>query len=127
VFALACDHRLARRLDRASLWQYSAFGAFLDPVADKLSGGGAGADRAAPPHDVDGACAAVIIGREITISALREWMAEIGQRPRCGRTVGKIKTIVQMVALSMLLVPRSPVRPPDLRDRRGLAGDRGAS
>ena len=48
--------------------------------------------------------AAVIIGREITISALREWMAEIGQRAKVGVAgLGKIKTIVQMVAIVMLL------------------------
>jgi CDP-diacylglycerol--glycerol-3-phosphate 3-phosphatidyltransferase len=48
--------------------------------------------------------AAIIIGREITISALREWMAEIGQKARVKvALVGKLKTIVQMVALSMLL------------------------
>ena len=48
--------------------------------------------------------AAVIIGREITISALREWMAEIGQRARVNVAgVGKVKTIVQMLALVMLL------------------------
>jgi CDP-diacylglycerol---glycerol-3-phosphate 3-phosphatidyltransferase len=48
--------------------------------------------------------AAVIIGREITISALREWMAEIGQRATVRvAVIGKIKTIVQMVALVMLL------------------------
>ena len=48
--------------------------------------------------------ASVIIGREIAVSALREWMAELGQRAKVAvATVGKVKTVVQMVALSFLL------------------------
>jgi CDP-diacylglycerol--glycerol-3-phosphate 3-phosphatidyltransferase len=94
------DGWIARRWN-----QYSAFGAFLDPVADKLAVTVAlllivGFHRTA----LMTLLAAVIIGREITISALREWMAEVGQ----GRKVrvawlGKMKTIVQMVAISFLL------------------------
>lgn len=83
----------------------SAFGAFLDPVADKLAVAVALVLIVQYHHTVFMALiAAVIIGREITISALREWMAEIGQKGRVKvAAVGKLKTIVQMVALSMLL------------------------
>ena len=57
--------------------------------------------------------AAVIVGREIAVSALREWMAELGQRARVAvATVGKIKTIVQMVALLCLLYAVNPAKPP---------------
>jgi len=105
VFALGAitdwlDGWVARRFN-----MYSAFGAFLDPVADKL------AVAVAlililqnEPTIFMALIAAVIIGREITISALREWMAEIGQKARVKvAAIGKIKTIVQMVALVMLL------------------------
>jgi len=83
----------------------SAFGAFLDPVADKLAVAVALVLIVQYHHTVFMALiAAVIIGREITISALREWMAEIGQKARVKvAAIGKLKTIVQMVALSMLL------------------------
>lgn len=114
VFALAgvtdwLDGFLARR------WGVmSRFGAFLDPVADKLivavaliavvathTGGDA----------VDGIAglglalaAMVIIGREIAISALREWMAEVGQRARVKvSSIGKWKTALQMIAIFLLL------------------------
>jgi CDP-diacylglycerol--glycerol-3-phosphate 3-phosphatidyltransferase len=84
---------------------YSAFGAFLDPVADKLAVAVALVLIVQHHHTLFMALiAAVIIGREITISALREWMAEIGQKARVKvAVVGTLKTIVQMVALSMLL------------------------
>ena len=84
---------------------YSAFGAFLDPVADKLAVAVALVLIVQHHHTIFMALiAAIIIGREITISALREWMAEIGQRAKVKvAIVGKLKTIVQMVALSMLL------------------------
>jgi CDP-diacylglycerol--glycerol-3-phosphate 3-phosphatidyltransferase len=84
---------------------YSAFGAFLDPVADKLAVAVALVLIVQHHHTLFMALiAAVIIGREITISALREWMAEIGQKARVKvAVVGKLKTIMQMVALSMLL------------------------
>lgn len=105
IFVLACitdwlDGYLARRLQ-----QSSAFGAFLDPVADKLI-----------------VCIAlvlviyknpsmfvlipslVIIGREITVSALREWMAELGQRRKVAvSNLGKLKTSVQMISITFLL------------------------
>lgn len=103
------DGYLARRLN-----QTSAFGAFLDPVADKLMVAVAlvllidknptpfpGVFLALP--------AAVIIGREIVISALREWMAELGERAQVAVSViGKIKTFAQMFALILLLY-REPI------------------
>jgi len=94
------DGWIARRYN-----MYSAFGAFLDPVADKLAVAVALVLIVQYHHTVFMALiAAVIIGREITISALREWMAEIGQKARVKvAAIGKLKTIVQMVALSMLL------------------------
>ncbi|HET9485474.1 MAG TPA: CDP-diacylglycerol--glycerol-3-phosphate 3-phosphatidyltransferase, partial [Xanthomonadales bacterium] len=94
------DGYLARRYA-----QTSAFGAFLDPVADKLAV--TVALFMLVQHDPTPLMAIVctiIVGREITISALREWMAEIGQRARVRvATLGKIKTIVQMVAIIILL------------------------
>ncbi|MDB5799825.1 MAG: CDP-diacylglycerol--glycerol-3-phosphate 3-phosphatidyltransferase [Rhodocyclales bacterium] len=83
--------------------QTSNFGAFLDPVADKLMVSAALAvllqlDRC------DALVAFVIIGREITISALREWMAKIGASKSVAVSfVGKLKTTAQMVAIPMLL------------------------
>jgi cardiolipin synthase len=92
------DGFLARRWN-----QTSAFGAFLDPVADKLMVAGAllvlvHLDR------VDHFIAFIIIGREIAISALREWMAQIGaSRSVAVSSLGKIKTAAQMTAIPMLL------------------------
>jgi cardiolipin synthase (CMP-forming) len=86
-----------------ALGQTSAFGAFLDPVADKLMVAAAlillvQLDRA------DAVIAFVIIGREIAISALREWMAKIGAaRSVAVSFVGKVKTTAQMTAIPMLL------------------------
>lgn len=109
IFGLAAitdwlDGYLARKLG-----QMSAFGAFLDPVADKLMvavalvllvdtnpTGMHGVFMALP--------AAVIVGREIAISALREWMAGLGERAQVAVSViGKIKTTAQMIALLLLL------------------------
>lgn len=87
-----------------SLNQTSAFGAFLDPVADKLLVAAAliVLVRLGRVHEV---VAVIIIGREITISALREWMAKIGQsRSVAVSAIGKIKTVAQMVALLLLLL-----------------------
>jgi len=103
IFAAAAitdwlDGYLARRLN-----QTSAFGAFLDPVADKLMVAAAlivlvWLQRA------DAIIAVVIIGREIVISAMREWMAKIGQSKSVAvNLLGKVKTISQMVAVPMLL------------------------
>ena len=94
------DGYLARRWN-----QTSAFGAFLDPVADKLIVAVALVLVVqAHPSAWMTIPAIVIIGREITISALREWMAEIGQRAQVAVSmIGKIKTAAQMLALLMLL------------------------
>jgi CDP-diacylglycerol--glycerol-3-phosphate 3-phosphatidyltransferase len=86
-----------------ALGQTSAFGAFLDPVADKLMVAAAlivliDLDRVAPLIGL------IIIGREITISALREWMAQLGKSTSVAVSfVGKLKTAAQMVAIVMLL------------------------
>ena len=92
------DGYLARRWNETS-----AFGAFLDPVADKLMVAAAliilvWLDR------VDAIFAIIIIGREITISALREWMAQIGARKSVAVSmIGKIKTVAQMTSIPLLL------------------------
>lgn len=110
VFVLAgvtdwLDGYLARRLNLTS-----AFGAFLDPVADKLMiavtlfllvqshrGGWQGILMAVT--------ASIIVGREISVSALREWMAQIGARSKVKVAfLGKLKTAMQMVALVVLLL-----------------------
>ncbi len=85
------------------LRQSSAFGAFLDPVADKLMVAAA-LIMLVQLGRVDAIVAFIIIGREITISALREWMAKIGAaRSVAVSFVGKVKTTSQMVAIPMLL------------------------
>lgn len=115
VFILAAitdslDGYLARKLG-----QTSRLGAFLDPVADKLMV--AVALVLLVSHDptkarllwfdsriIVAVTAAVIVGREITISALREWMAELGARKKVAvSSMGKLKTIFQMTGLSMML------------------------
>jgi CDP-diacylglycerol--glycerol-3-phosphate 3-phosphatidyltransferase len=105
VFGLAAltdwlDGYLARRLG-----QLSPFGAFLDPVADKLMVAVALVLLVQDnPTVIYAIPAAIIIGREIVISALREWMSELGQRTRVAVSiVGKIKTTMQMVAILLLL------------------------
>jgi len=116
VFILAAvtdwlDGWIARRYH-----QYSAFGAFLDPVADKLMVAVA-LFLIVQGHPTPWMAfwASVIVGREIAVSALREWMAELGQRATVKvATIGKVKTVAQMVALSCLLYsinPRYPLRP----------------
>jgi CDP-diacylglycerol--glycerol-3-phosphate 3-phosphatidyltransferase len=114
IFALAAvtdwlDGAIARRFE-----QYSAFGAFLDPVADKLMVATAlFLIVQGHPTAWMALWAAVIVGREIAVSALREWMAELGQRARVAvATVGKIKTVAQMVALLCLLYAINPGHPP---------------
>jgi len=104
------DGYLARRLN-----QMSALGAFLDPVADKLMVAVAlillVSDEPVylrpfhfNPHILVTVTAAIIVGREITISALREWMAELGARGKVAvSSMGKLKTIFQMTGLSMML------------------------
>jgi CDP-diacylglycerol--glycerol-3-phosphate 3-phosphatidyltransferase len=100
LFALTdwLDGWLARRLN-----QTSAFGAFLDPVADKFLICASLLVLLAQGR-VDAIIALVIIGREIAISALREWMAQIGaSRSVAVHMVGKLKTASQMVAIPFLL------------------------
>ena len=93
------DGYLARRLN-----QTSAFGAFLDPVADKLMVAAA-LIVLVQLGRVDAIIAAIIIGREITISALREWMATIGASKSVAVSMlGKIKTTAQMLAIPLLLM-----------------------
>jgi CDP-diacylglycerol--glycerol-3-phosphate 3-phosphatidyltransferase len=104
------DGYLARKLG-----QTSALGAFLDPVADKLMVAVALillVSYEPPlleliefnPHTLITLTATVIVGREITISALREWMAEVGARAKVAvSSIGKLKTIFQMTGLSMML------------------------
>ena len=83
--------------------QTSAFGAFLDPVADKLLVCAA-LLLLLELGRVGGVIALIIIGREITISALREWMANLGKRANVAvNWIGKLKTAVQMVAIPFLL------------------------
>ena len=92
------DGYLARRLN-----QTSAFGAFLDPVADKLMVAAALVVLVQLGR-ADAIVATIIIGREITISALREWMAQIGSsRSVAVSMLGKVKTATQMAAIPLLL------------------------
>ena len=115
IFTLAgltdwLDGYLARKLNLTS-----RFGAFLDPVADKLMVSTALVLIlwAAPQHKlllvpnheiVIAVCAAIIIGREIVISALREWMAEMGERSVVAVTrIAKLKTIFQLVGVGAML------------------------
>ena len=101
VFAAVTDW-LDGYLARA-LGQMSAFGAFLDPVADKLIVVGS-LIILLQLGRVDAAVALIIIGREIAISALREWMAKIGRAKSVAVAfVGKLKTTLQMVAVPLLL------------------------
>ena len=92
------DGYLARRLN-----QMSAFGEFLDPVADKLIVAGA-LIVLVWLQRVDMLVALIIIGREIAISALREWMAKVGQAKSVAVAfIGKLKTVSQMIAIPLLL------------------------
>jgi len=92
------DGYLARKWN-----QTSAFGAFLDPVADKLMVAAA-LIVLVQLGRTDAIVAAIIIGREITISALREWMAKIGAAKSVAVSMlGKIKTTAQMAAIPLLL------------------------
>jgi CDP-diacylglycerol--glycerol-3-phosphate 3-phosphatidyltransferase len=109
IFAVAAitdwlDGYVARKYD-----QSTAFGAFLDPVADKLMVAISLLLLVSIHHDSAWfvAAAAVIVGREIVISALREWMAELGQRSSVAVSfIGKIKTTLQMIAILVLLMDR---------------------
>lgn len=94
------DGYLARRLG-----QTSKFGEFLDPVADKLMVVATLVMIVqADPRRLVALVAAVIIGREIAVSALREWMAELGARSRVAVSgIGKAKTTMQMIGLGAML------------------------
>jgi len=101
------DGYLARRLN-----QTSAFGAFLDPVADKLMVASALVLLATDPEirlrvldeRLFSVVVIIIVGREITVSALREWMAELGNRASVAVSfIGKFKTGSQMLAIPFLL------------------------
>ena len=99
------DGYLARRLN-----QTSKLGAFLDPVADKLMVVVVMVVMLeARPSLWLAAPVAVIIGREIAVSALREWMAEIGARRKVAVSMlGKTKTTLQMIALAIMIVGGGP-------------------
>ena len=114
VFALASltdwlDGWIARRFHLTS-----PFGAFLDPVADKLMVSTAlFLIVQGHPTAWMALWGAVIVGREIAVSALREWMAEVGQRGKVAvAAIGKFKTIAQMVALTCLLYSVAPEQTP---------------
>jgi len=94
------DGYLARRLGLTS-----SFGAFLDPVADKLIVSTALVLLVqADPQIVLALVAAIIIGREITVSALREWMSQIGARAHVAVSIfGKWKTTLQIIGISFML------------------------
>ena len=103
IFALGAitdwlDGYLARRWN-----QTSSFGAFLDPVADKLLVAAA-LILLVEFNRAPAWLAVIIMGREITISALREWMAQLGKtKSMAVATIGKLKTAAQMVAITLLL------------------------
>ncbi|MBT4331557.1 MAG: CDP-diacylglycerol--glycerol-3-phosphate 3-phosphatidyltransferase [Gammaproteobacteria bacterium] len=112
IFVLAgvtdwLDGYLARKWD-----QTSPFGAFLDPVADKLMVAAALLLLVSDMPELTVVVPAiVIIGREIAISALREWMAEMGERAHVAVSmIGKIKTTAQMAAIFLLLY-QQPIGP----------------
>jgi CDP-diacylglycerol--glycerol-3-phosphate 3-phosphatidyltransferase len=102
IFVLAAVTDIARKTG-----QTSRFGAFLDPVADKIMVSTALVllvQRQETYQVVFAIAAAVIIGREIAISALREWMSELGERTLVSVSwVGKTKTVFQMTAIGFLL------------------------
>ena len=104
VFALAAITDWADGYFARKWGQTSAFGAFLDPVADKLMVISAlivlvWLDRA------DASLAIIIIGREIAISALREWMAQLGKAKSVAVAfIGKVKTVAQITAIIALLL-----------------------
>jgi CDP-diacylglycerol--glycerol-3-phosphate 3-phosphatidyltransferase len=112
LYSAACltdwlDGYLARKWN-----QTSKFGAFLDPVADKLMVAvclvallhATPTDLSTTMKGLLTAMVAVIIGREITVSALREWMAELGRRAKVSVSIiGKLKTGFQMTAIGMMI------------------------
>jgi CDP-diacylglycerol---glycerol-3-phosphate 3-phosphatidyltransferase len=107
VFVLAAVTDIADGYIARKTGQTSSFGAFLDPVADKIMVSTALVllvQRQETFQIVFAIAAAIIIGREITISALREWMSEVGERALVSVSwVGKWKTGFQMTAIGFLL------------------------
>ena len=116
------DGYLARKLGVTT-----PLGEFLDPVADKLMVTTALILLVA--HDQDWVIvvsAMVIVGREIAVSALREWMAQLGARAKVAvSSLGKWKTILQMVGLSFMMYRLDLFGLPDLQNGRVVTGDRG--
>ena len=103
IFTFAAITDWADGFAARRLGQTSAFGAFLDPVADKLMVAAA-LIVLVKLGRADAIIAFIIIGREITISALREWMAKLGESKSVAVSMlGKIKTTFQMIAIIMLL------------------------
>ena len=109
IFVLAAitdilDGYLARKLN-----QVSTLGVFLDPVADKLMVAVVLVLLVQKNPEIYLAIpSAIIIGREITVSALREWMAELGSRNKIAVSIlGKLKTIIQMVSIGFLIYEES--------------------
>ena len=109
IFVLAAitdilDGYLARKLN-----QVSTLGVFLDPVADKLMVAVVLVLLVQKNPEIYLAIpSAIIIGREITVSALREWMAELGSRNKIAVSIlGKLKTIIQMVSIGFLIFEES--------------------
>jgi CDP-diacylglycerol--glycerol-3-phosphate 3-phosphatidyltransferase len=107
VFVLAAVTDIADGYIARKTGQMSRFGEFLDPVADKIMVATALillVQRQENYQAVFALSAAIIIGRELTISALREWMSEIGEQAVLKVSgVGKLKTIFQMTAIAVLL------------------------
>ncbi len=107
IFVAAAITDIADGVIARKIGQTSSFGAFLDPVADKIMVTTALVllvQRQETYQVVFAIAAAIIVGREITISALREWMSEIGERALVSVTwVGKLKTVFQMTAIGFLL------------------------
>ncbi|MCU0988578.1 MAG: CDP-diacylglycerol--glycerol-3-phosphate 3-phosphatidyltransferase [Xanthomonadales bacterium] len=107
IFVLAAVTDIADGAIARKTGQTSRFGAFLDPVADKIMVSTALVllvQRQETYQVVFAIAAAVIIGREIAISALREWMSELGERTLVSVSwVGKTKTVFQMTAIGFLL------------------------
>lgn len=110
------DGYLARKLN-----QFTPFGAFLDPVADKLIVASALVMLLEEHASLLFALPTlVIIGREIVISALREWMAELGKRTSVAVSyLGKVKTTLQMIAIAVLLAIDPQLYP--ILDHLGVA------
>lgn len=107
VFVLAAVTDIADGYIARKTGQMSRFGEFLDPVADKIMVATALillVQRQENYQVIFALSAAIIIGRELTISALREWMSEIGEQAILKVSgIGKLKTIFQMTAIGVLL------------------------